>query len=164
MRCRPCIQGEDARFNYRVVKMKPKTYYIAKPFYQYNFSVFTARNRWINQPDVMIEQSRERYEMRRKDIQALMPDAAKSMHGHFICGRVNAIFYNALDLCWARKVTPARKEKLQQLMSQLELPNDANARVRWCYKQIVTKRWFWIYVIGWTRLCYHMLLKLFRQY
>lgn len=135
------IQQEDADFNFAVVNAKPLAIYVGKTAYCYNYSAKTAIGRWVKAPDKMIAGGAERYEQRMEYVKSVFPEDSAKMQKLLTAKRIRSLYQNGVDLFCAGQATTENKDKIQQLMIQITLPEDVDNKTRRCYQAIVRGQW-----------------------
>lgn len=148
------IQQEDADFNFAVVNADPLTVYVDKAAYRYNYSAKTAIGRWAKAPDKMIAGGAERYEQRLAYIKEAFAEDSVSLQNRLTVKRIQALYQNGVDLCCAGQATTENKDKIQRLMEQITLPENADSKTRKCYQAIIHRKWARIFLIAKLRMVY----------
>ena len=99
-----CIQGEDADFNFELMKINPCVEYVDCIIYQYRFSSITAFHRWEKDADKMIYSSDARF---RRNMEYMRANniGSEAVYDLFLCARIRAIYQNAVDLCCVKRCT-----------------------------------------------------------
>lgn len=154
------IQGEDAHFNYMVLRYKPISWYCNKAIYQYQFSTSTLKNRWRKKPDLMISNSLEYFEYRFDYVSSMESGDRDRYRTILLEKKIRSFFYHAIDLCEVSQDSEQRKERLAQIMAETDVPEDCGMKTRIFYNCIVKGKWHIISLAAKVRLFYHAIMRI----
>ena len=149
-----CIQGEDADVIFQLMQTDPEVVYINCAIYQYNYSSVTERNRWKKDADIMILSAENRFKRRMAYANLYYGEMDKKKCIELICLRIRGVYQHGIDLCCVGQASSENRQKVEQLMRELTLPDEAAWRTRKCYKLITEKRWGIIRLIAKVRMMY----------
>lgn len=155
-----CIQGEDADFILQLMQNDSEVAYINCAIYRYNYCSITELNRWKKDPDQMIFSADARFKRRMEYANRYYGETGKEKCTELICLRIRGVYQHGIDLCCANQASHEKRTKVEQLMQELVLPDEAEWRIKKCHRLVTEKKWMLIWLIAKIRRSYLFLRQL----